>query len=453
MQTFFDRSPDDVLRPPALLSVSDLNREARAVLEGRFPLLWVGGEVSGFLRHSSGHCYFTLKDRDAQVGCVLFRQRAQQLGWLPQNGARVEVLALVTLYEPRGQFQLNVETLRRAGLGTLFEAFEKLKTKLKAEGLFDPQRKRPLPPFPRAIGVVTSREAAALRDFLTTLARRMPGIPVVIYPTPVQGEAAAERIASAIRIAGERGECDVLVVCRGGGGIEDLWAFNEEGVARAIAASPIPVVSGIGHETDFTIADFVADMRAPTPTAAAELVSPNRGELAARVEAQAQRLAWAMRRRLETRMQQLDYLGRRLIPPAELLQRQRIHVAQLARRLRASMDRVADTRAHRVELVANRLVAAVPDLERLAHQVQALRHRVATAARHGLDRRGALLQRVATQLSHLDPEQVLARGYSITLREDGSVVRAASEIDVAERLSLTFARGRAKVRVEEKSGP
>jgi exodeoxyribonuclease VII large subunit len=453
MQTSFTRVRGDAVPPTGVLTVSELNRAARAVIEGSFPLLWIAGEVSGFVRHGSGHCYFTLKDREAQVGCVMFRQRASQLGALPENGARVEVLALVTLYEPRGQFQLNVETLRRGGVGVLFEAFEKLKAKLKAEGLFEAERKRSLPPFPRAVGVVTSREGAALRDFLTTLARRMPGIAVRIYPTPVQGDGAAARIAGAIRLAGERRECEVLVVCRGGGSIEDLWAFNDEAVARAIAASPMPVVSGVGHETDFTIADFVADLRAPTPTAAAELVSPSRAELSARLDEHRQRLVRAMRQRLEQRMQQLDYLARRLLAPAELVRHRRAQVGHLASRLRAAMDRTRAASVHRVELAARRHAAAQPDVAGIGGRVAALRHRLATAGRRAIERGGEVVGRLAAQLSQLNPDAVLARGYSITRHEDGRIVRAVSEVAAGDRLSLTFAEGGAQVRVEENSGP
>jgi exodeoxyribonuclease VII large subunit len=380
----------------------------------------------------------------------MFRQRAALLGAPPENGARVEVLALVTLYEPRGQFQLNVETLRRGGVGALFEAFERLKAKLQGEGLFDAGRKRPLPPFPRAVGIVTSREGAALHDFLTTLARRMPGIAVRVYPTPVQGEGAAARIASAIRTAGARAECDVLVLCRGGGSLEDLWPFNEETVARAIATSSIPVVCGVGHETDFTIADFVADLRAPTPTAAAELVSPNRAELLARLGELRQRLARAMRRRLEQRMQQLDYLGKRLLSPAELLRQRRAHLGHLASRLRTAMASTCAARAHRVALAVRRHAAVLPDFAGLSRRVEGLHHRLAIAGHRLLERRGGEVGRLAAQLRHLNPTAVLARGYSVTRHEDGRIVRAAVDVEVSERLSLTFAEGGAQVRVEEK---
>ena len=262
------------LTPTKVITVSELNRMARNVLEQSFPLFWVSGEVSNFTRAASGHWYFSLKDAGAQVRCVMFKGRNSYVDFVPREGDKIEARCTVTLYEARGDFQLTVEFVQRAGLGALFEAFEKLKNKLALEGLFDESGKQTIPKHPKRIGIVTSADAAALRDVLTTLRRRMPNIPVLIYPTPVQGKGAAQWIANAINTAHERAECDVLIICRGGGSIEDLWQFNEEIVARAIANCSIPTISGVGHETDFTICDFVADMRAATPTAAAELVTP-----------------------------------------------------------------------------------------------------------------------------------------------------------------------------------
>src|SRR5665647_581533 len=273
-----------------ILTVSELNRMAREVLERSFPLFWVSGEISNLTRAASGHWYFSLKDAGAQVRCVMFKNRNAYLEWQPKEGDLVEARAVVTLYEARGEFQLNVEFLQRAGLGVLFEAYEKLRIKLEGEGLFDPARKRSIPAHSRQIGVVTSPDAAAFRDVLTTLKRRMPSIPIVLYPTPVQGKGAAVLIAAAINQASLRAECDVLIICRGGGSMEDLWQFNEEVVARAIAACSIPTISGVGHETDFTIADFAADRRAPTPTAAAEIASPDRATLLGKVIQQQQRM-------------------------------------------------------------------------------------------------------------------------------------------------------------------
>src|SRR5688572_13979951 len=255
-------------QPAPVVSVSELKKRVGALLENQFELLWVAGELSNVKYASSGHWYFCLKDANAQIDCAMFRTRAQFLDFRPENGQQVEVRARVTLYEPRGSYQLVVEELRKAGLGALFEAFEKLKARLGAEGLFAPERKRPLPSHPRAIGLVTSPKAAALRDVLATLRKRAPMVPVILYPAQVQGELAAAQLTRAVRAANARAECDVLIVCRGGGSLEDLWPFNDEALARAIAASAIPVVSGVGHETDFSICDFVADARAATPTAA-----------------------------------------------------------------------------------------------------------------------------------------------------------------------------------------
>src|SRR5512134_3332986 len=312
-----------------ILSVVELLRSVRDLLERRFPLAWVRGELSNLSRAPSGHCYFTLKDRAAQVECVMFRSRAALLDWEPRDGMQVEVRALATLYEPRGRFQLTVDAMRRAGLGPLYERFLRLKDKLGAEGLFDERLKRELPAHPRSIGVVTSLAAAALRDVLTTLARRNPAIEVIVYPAPVQGEGAAGRIAAALARASRRAECDVLLLVRGGGSIEDLWPFNEEAVARAIRAARIPVVVGVGHETDFTIADFAADQRAPTPTAAAELASPARAELLARLADCVRCLAREMLRNIQYASQRLDGSTKRLVHPAARLRAHRDLVVQL----------------------------------------------------------------------------------------------------------------------------
>ena len=272
-------SPANLATPAPVIPVSLLNRMARERLESAFPLCWVAGEISNLTYAASGHVYFTLKDAQAQVRCVMYRNRAQLLGWRLANGQRIEARVLVTLYEARGDFQLNVENARQAGTGNLYEEFLRRKARLDAEGLFAPEHKRDLPAFPRRIGLITSPQAAALRDVLTTLRRRAPQVGVVLYPTPVQGAGAAREIVAALRMAGERKECDLLILCRGGGSLEDLWEFNDEALARAIRACPLPVISGVGHETDFTLADFAADCRAPTPTAAAELAAPARDTL------------------------------------------------------------------------------------------------------------------------------------------------------------------------------
>ena len=433
-----------------VISVSELNRSARQLLEQSFPLMWIGGEISNFTAAASGHWYFSLKDSNAQVRCAMFRHKSQRLDWLPRNGDQVEVRALVTLYEPRGEYQLNVENLRRAGLGALYEAFEKLKARLEQEGLFDEARKKTLPAFPKRIGIVTSPAAAALRDVLTTLRRRMPSIPVILYPTPVQGEGAAAKIAEAIRTAASRAECEVLIVCRGGGSIEDLWAFNEEAVARAIHACPIPVVCGIGHETDFTIADFAADRRAPTPTAAAELASPNRADLLHRLEIMHGRLARHARQKLEQRMQQVDYLSRRLVHPGERLDARLEHLGHLRQRLNNAASHALAENEWRRQKLAHRFPSAKPDSAAREAWQQELARRLQIALTHRMQHHHTALQRLRVNLAHLNPQSVLERGFSMVRSADGKIVRSSTEIELEEQLAITFAHGSASARVTHK---
>ncbi len=434
-----------------VISVAELNRLARTAVERGIPLLWVAGEISNFKRYDSGHCYFTLKDEAAQVDAVMFRHRAQHLDWQPENGMQVEVRATATVYEARGKFQLAVDAMRRAGLGALYAAFEKLKAKLEKEGLFDADIKRELPPFPRSVGIVTSPQAAALRDVITALRRRMPGIAVIIYPTPVQGEGAGAKIAEAIALAGARAECDVLIVCRGGGSIEDLWAFNEEAVARAIRACPLPVVSGVGHETDFTIADFAADLRAPTPTAAAELVSPDGAKLKRDVILSGQQLLRVFARGIEDRMQRLDFLSRRLTHPGERIRNQVIHLQHLASRLRGEWRRSAEERSWALRDMAQRLRAAAPDTEMRVQQQQALARRLRGAVRERMTAAAERVGGIRSHLLHLNPQRVLERGYSITETVDGAIVRDSAQLGEAQELKLTLARGWAEVRVRRKA--
>ena len=371
--------------------------------------MWVRGELSNLSRAPSGHCYFTLKDDAAQVDCVMFRSRLAAVDWELRNGAQVEVRALASLYEPRGRFQLTVEAIRQAGLGPLYERFLRVKNKLQQEGLFDAAAKRALPAHPRAIGVITSLAAAALRDVLTALARRNASIPVIVYPAPVQGEGAAGRVAAMLAKANARAECDVLLLVRGGGSIEDLWPFNEEVVARAIRASAIPVVVGVGHETDFTIADFAADTRAATPTAAAELASPARAELAARLAECVRCVAREMRRRLDYAGQAVDGCARRLVHPAERLRRYQGLLTQLSARLGFSF-------------------------------LQGIR---ACEAR---------LARLRASLDGLDPAAVLGRGYSMTYNAAGALLRDAGQAHPGERLRTRLARGEVHSEVLPEAG-
>ncbi len=444
---FPDDLPDNTSALP-VLTVSELNRMARRALESALPLLWVGGEVSNFMRAASGHWYFSLKDANAQVRCVMFRGRNQFVDFVPANGDHVEIRALPSLYEARGEFQLGAEAIRRAGAGRLYEAFLKLKAKLEQEGLFDLSTKRTLPRFPRRIGIVTSPQAAALHDVLTALARRMPGLPVILYPTPVQGVGAGTQIAAAIRTAGARAECDVLLVCRGGGSLEDLWAFNDEAVARAIAASPMPVVSGVGHETDFTLADFAADLRAPTPTAAAEFASPVRQELLLQLGHLARQLRQHQARRQHSEMQRLDYLARRLVHPAEQLRRRHSELGQLAQRLRHAGD-TRLTREHlRLAHLSQRLVTPRHVIQRDLQRLDALDLRTRRAIQSGFGRYQLNLARLASSLAHLNPEGVLARGYSIVQRDDGSVVQDAAMLEIGEKIGIRLQRGQIRATVD-----
>ncbi len=432
-----------------IISVTELNRQTRQLLEGSFPVLWVAGEISGFKRYDSGHCYFTLKDAGAQVRCVMFRNRAALLDFAPREGTKVEARAVVSLYEARGDFQLTIEALRPAGLGALFEAFEALKRKLEAEGLFNAARKRALPLFPRAIGIVTSPAAAALRDVLATLQRRMPGLPVILYPTAVQGDAAAAQIASAIRAASTRREVDTLIVCRGGGSIEDLWSFNEEVVARAIADCSIPVISGVGHETDFTIADFVADLRAPTPTAAAELACPNREEGLARLAHLQHRLGQALARQLQQRMQRLDSLTRRLQHPGERLMRQRERLAALAHRLHSAPQRQNEYRQLRLQQFALRLAHRKPRIEPLSDQLTRQQTQMQQGLQRLLNKRQQALATLTLRLEGCNPHTPLLRGYALVTRADGTLLRSALDAQTGEEITVRFADDALKARVTD----
>lgn len=394
------------IRTVQILTVSELNRLANQVLTQNFPLFWVSGEVSNLTRAASGHWYFSLKDSSAQVRCVMFKGRNSYLDWTPKEGDKVEARCTVTLYEARGDFQLTIEFLQRAGLGVLFEAFEKLKSKLQFEGLFDAAYKKALPTHPKKIGIVTSPAAAALRDVLTTLKRRMPSIPVVIYPTPVQGKGAAIQIADAIQLANERAECDVLIICRGGGSIEDLWQFNEEIVARAIAECSIPTISGVGHETDFTICDFVADMRAATPTAAAELATPSRVNILNALNLLKQQLSRNMQYHINQRAQALDYLSRRLISPSQQIDQQKSQLAQIAIRLNTLMNQQLNNNKQN-------------------------------------------LVRLGQNLIHLNPEAVLTRGYAFVQNKLGEIVNSSQQLHQGDEVTITFGVGSADATINK----
>jgi exodeoxyribonuclease VII large subunit len=434
-------------------SVSELVTSIKGLVESGMPLLWLRGEISNLTRATSGHWYFSLKDASAQMRCVMFRQHNQRINDGVNNGQAVELLGTVTLYEPRGDLQFTVTQLRPAGAGDLFERYTRLKQQLESEGLFQTARKRVLPAYPKCVGIVTSPQAAALRDVLTTLRQRWPAVPVVLYPAPVQGAGSAARLAGAIETANRRAECDVLILCRGGGSLEDLWAFNEEVLARAIAASGIPVISGVGHETDFTIADFVADERAATPTAAAQRVVPDCRELMQRIEGQGRRLQQLQQNYLSQRMQTVDFLQRRLLHPSALLQREAERLQQWQRRLLRGLIHARQQQDWRWQLLLQRFGSGARQLvgPALMHQRQG--HRLVEAMERVQSRYLLRLEAAAQRLDLLDPRRVLARGYSLVRDANGHVVVDAQAVSPGDRLNITLAHGALEATVNAAKSP
>jgi exodeoxyribonuclease VII large subunit len=415
---------------PRALSVAALLLAVGDALTARFSAVLVQGELSGFTRAASGHCYFTLKDADgaaASVRCAMFRRAASLLDFAPRDGQQVELRGRVAVYEPRGEMQFVAESLRLAGDGSLYERFMRLKAKLDAEGLFDAARKRALPRYPQHLGLVTSLAGAALHDVLSTLARRAPQVSVVVYPSLVQGNEAPAALVAALGAAALRSEVDLLIVARGGGSMEDLWAFNDERVVRAMAALPMPVISGVGHETDVTLADFVADLRAPTPTAAAELAVTARDDLLAQLDGHVQRVRWMVSRRLEGHAQRLDRLALQITRPAQALARQREALQSLAARAAQAAARV-----------------------RYAQQLALPRHqeRLRAAASARRNRAQAQLDTLASRLCALDPNRVLARGYAFVLDEAQRAITSAAAVHAGQPLSVRWHDGAATVRVE-----
>ncbi|MES2320955.1 MAG: exodeoxyribonuclease VII large subunit [Pseudomonadota bacterium] len=445
MHTLFD--PDSSFTPPPVLTVTALNAQVARLLERTFPLTWIGGEISNFTRASSGHWYFTLKDDAAQVRAVMFRGKSQFAGFTPREGDKVEVRALVTLYGARGDYQINVEAIRRAGVGALYEAFLRLKDKLTAAGLFEQERKRSLPLFTRSIGIVTSPQAAALRDILTALRRRAPHVRIVLYPAPVQGQGAAEKIANAIATASCRAEVDVLLVCRGGGSIEDLWSFNEEVVAYAIANCSMPVIAGVGHETDVTIADFAADIRAATPTAAAELAATPRADWLSSLAADATDLRRAMRRALGEAAQGLDNYSRRLLSPSARIGHERLKLVALSTAMTHAVRAPLSRHGYVLAQLRARWASHRPDTRALRADIAHQQRRVAGAMATRLGQRRDALAALSAQLELLNPQRTLERGYAIVRDAKGNILRAPSQLKAGEAISLRLAGGSAEVGV------
>ena len=435
-----------------VLTVSQLNRRVADLLSGSFSRIWVRGEVSNFTQAASGHWYFSVKDEGAAVRAVMFRGRAQSVGFVPKPGEKFEFRVNVTLYEPRGDYQLQVESLRRVGLGGLHEAFLALKDKLATEGLFDPARKRQPKALPRAVGVVTSLAAAALQDVLSALARRAPHVQVIIYPAPVQGMEAAAQLNRALQHAIQRNEVDTLLLVRGGGSLEDLWSFNDEALARSIATSPIPVISGVGHETDFTIADFVADVRAPTPTAAAELCCRSRQSCADALMAAVSALAARQMRVFERASLRLDRAVGLLVSPQQRLQQQQERLQALMQRLAQAGLRPQEGRAARLNMLGARLSHARPRPASLGNDVAAALRRLSTSVERKLERQQQRLSANIQTLQALNPHNRLERGYAIVRKDSGEVVKNALDLDVGESLSVELGRGSVHVNVARTHG-
>ncbi|MGI9130874.1 MAG: exodeoxyribonuclease VII large subunit [Candidatus Methylopumilus sp.] len=389
-----------------VFSVKEINRLVRELLEQSFPSFWISGEISNFISASSGHWYFSLKDDEAQVRCTMFKNKNMAADWVPKNGEKIEAKCFIGLYEARGEYQLNIELIRHAGAGLLSEAFNQLKEKLLKEGLFEPSRKKPIPQFPKSIGVITSPTGAAIEDILITLKRRSPHIPIFIYPSLVQGKEAPSAIVKAIETANTRMECDVLILARGGGSIEDLWAFNEEIVSRAIVASKIPTITGVGHETDTTIVDFVSDLRAPTPTGAAELVTSHTVELIKTIQAYKNQLNKMMASVIRELMQKIDYLEKRLISPRQQIQRQKEQIHQYIQRINQSMK--------------NAMIQYRLNIDKLK-----------------------------LNLDHLSPHAVLSRGYSIITNVDGQIVNNVNQLKLDDKIHIQLNHGQADANISD----
>lgn len=432
---------------PEILTVSDVNRAVKNSLESQFKLLWLKGEISNFKPHTSGHFYFSLKDSKAQISAVMFRGFNQSLKFRPRDGMEVIVRGKITVYEPRGNYQIFCELMEPVGAGALQLAFEQLKKKLELEGLFDKARKRPLPTMPKHVAVVTSPTGAAIRDILNVLGRRFKGLRVTVVPTVVQGDAAAPQIVKAIELAQKLEDVDVMIVGRGGGSIEDMWCFNDERVARAISAARVPVISAVGHEIDFTIADFVADLRAPTPSAAAELVCRNAQEICERIVVLDRRLAKNLSHTLQILKHRLVGNAKRLVDPKRRLQDLSLRCDELSQRLESSAFRNVVDLEQQVELLRARLASPEEMILRLHQDVHILKTKMEAHWIRGLEARRSEWATLSATLDAVSPLKVLDRGYSIT-RKGKDVIKQADQLKSGDLVELTFAQGRAEAKIE-----
>ena len=387
-----------------IFSITEINKLVKELLQDNFPSIWVKGELSNFIEASSGHWYFTLKDNGAQVRCTMFKGRNSLVKWIPKNGDLIEAQCKIGLDEQRGDYQLNICSLQQAGLGRLFEEFNELKQKLDSEGLFNQEQKKLLPAYPNCIGVVTSPDAAVLRDVITTLKRRNKSLRIIIYPTPVQGKTAPQGIIEALRLANQRDEADVLILCRGGGSIEDLWSFNDESVVREIYSSSLPIISAVGHQTDITISDFVADLRAPTPTAAAEIISTSYEELLGNLEYFKINLSNIIQNKIEQLNQRIDLLEKGLVSPIQKI---------------ASQNDLIQALTNRMQIIIG------ARLERYQEQIKSYKQ----------------------NLSHLNPNEILSRGYSIILNQNKKIINNTSAVSVSDKIKIKFHKGDAEANI------
>ncbi|WP_413559362.1 exodeoxyribonuclease VII large subunit [Bdellovibrio sp. HCB209] len=425
---------------PTVFSVEQLNIQIKQLIEEQMGVVWVRGELSNFKAHSSGHFYFSVKDSKSQITAVMFRGNNARLKFKPTDGMEVMVRGRVTVYEPRGNYQLMVDMMEPVGAGALQKAFEQLKLKLRAEGLFDAARKRPIPTFPRHIAIVTSPTGAAIRDILNVLSRRAKSIQVTVVPTVVQGEAAAPQIREALKKAVALPGVDAVIVGRGGGSIEDMWCFNDEALARQIAASPVPVISAVGHEIDFTIADFVADLRAPTPSAAAELVAKSSSELVNKVTSLERMLKLSFEKKMKYLREKSLGLSKRLVDPKRRLEDLELRNDDLLTRLELAMNRVIGQKDHRVELLTQKLGTPQNLIDRRKKELTFLKQRSEKALMFSLERKKSRMDRMMAMLDSMSPLRVVDRGYSIVTK-DSKVIKSASQVNVGDSIDIRLAQG------------
>lgn len=430
-------------QPQHIFSVSELNQYAKETLESTFPSVWIEAEVSNLVQPSSGHIYLTLKDKSAQIRAAMFKGRNQRLNFRPQNGDQVLVKGRLSLYAPRGDYQLIIDSMEEAGLGALQKAFEALKAKLAKEGLFEDSLKRPLPAHPKCVGVVTSSTGAAVQDIISVLKRRFPLLPIIVYPCAVQGEEAPQQIISAINKANERNECDVLIVGRGGGSLEDLWAFNNETLARTIRNSTIPIVSAVGHQIDFTIADFVSDLRAPTPSAAAELLSQDQQELLGYFAGYEKVFFDKISQSIMQSGQQLTWLSKRLKHPGQKLQEQQQRLDMLEARLQSNKDRKLEQQQQKLAYLAQRLNVQSPatKIQFNLEKINEFQHRIIQLMETQKENRQQRLGFLAQQLNTISPLATLSRGYAIVKTDEDEIIRSTDAVKTGDQVKTKLANG------------